>query len=134
MENRNPEFQSTDANKRNNYLTILLIIIALLAGANIYLWVKLNQKTKEAAVLREAVNVASMRIVDLDAKYNQALSDLQSMKGQNSSLDSLLNEKETEILQMKADLDAARKSGRIKESEYKKQLANLQTLIDDLKV
>ena len=56
---------SDNPNKRNNYLTILLIIIALLAGANIYLWVKLNQKSKEAVVLREAVNVDSMRIVDL---------------------------------------------------------------------
>ena len=120
-------------NKRNNYLTILLIIIALLAGANIYLWVKLNQKSKEAVVLREAVNVDSMRIVDLDAKYNQALVEIQSMKGQNAKLDSILSEKEADINKMRSDLESARKSRKISDSEYNKQLGNLQKLVDDLK-
>src|SRR6478672_3526944 len=123
MENRNPDFQTAEnPNKRNNYLTILLIIIALLAGANIYLWVKLNQKTKESVVLRESVNVDSMRIVDLDAKYNQALTDLQGMKGQNASLDSLLNQKEAEIMKMQDDL----KKNKMSAAEYKKQVGNLQ--------
>jgi len=131
MENRNPDFQTADnPNKRNNYLTILLIIIALLAGANIYLWVKLNQKTKETVMLHDTMNVDSMRIVDLDSKYNQAISDLQGMKGQNASLDSLLNQKEEQIKQMQSDL----KKHKMSEGEYKKQVGNLQKLIDDLKV
>ena len=135
MENKNPDFQSGEnPNKRNNYLTILLIIIALLAGANIYLWVKLNQKSRETVQLRETVNVDSMRIVDLDAKYNQALSDLQSMKGQNASLDSLLSIKEEEIKKMVTDLESARRKGTIDKKEYQKQVANLQALVDDLKV
>lgn len=127
----NTDFNVADnPNRRNNYLTILLIIIALLAAANIYLWVKLNQRNKEVAVKTEKTTMDSMRIVDLDAKYSQALADLESIKGQNASLDSLIMQKETEIRKMQADLSKRKMS----ESEYKKQVANLQRLIEDLKV
>jgi hypothetical protein len=134
MENQK-EFQKPEkTDNRNNRTTLLIVLIALLVGANIYLYVKYNQKEKETVILREAVNVDSMRIVDLDAKYNTALVELESMKGQNATLDSILNVKEAEIKTMKASLDKARKDKKISDNEYQKQLASLQQLIEDLKI
>ena len=134
MENQK-EFQKPEkTDNRNNRTTLLIVLIALLVGANIYLYVKYNQKEKETVILREAVNVDSMRIVDLDAKYNTALVELESMKGQNATLDSILNVKEAEIKTMKASLDKARKDKKISDNEYQKQLASLQQLIVDLKI
>ena len=47
MENQK-EFQKQEkTDNRNNRTTLLIVLIALLVGANIYLYVKYNQKEKE---------------------------------------------------------------------------------------
>jgi hypothetical protein len=130
MENQNVE-QKSDS--RNNRTLIYIILIALLVGANIFLYIKYTQKEKQTIALTEALNIDSMRIVDLDAKYSSALTELNSMRGQNKSLDSLLDIKESEIKSMKASLDKALKDKKISDAEYKKQVEMLQNLISDLK-
>ncbi len=126
---KNPEKKES----RNDKTLIYIILIALLVGANIFLYVKYTQKEKQTFALTEALNIDSMRIVDLDAKYSSALVELNSMRGQNKTLDSLLDIKEVEIKNMKASLDKAYKDKKLSDAEYKKQLDMLQNLISDLK-
>lgn len=130
MENQT---QETKNESRNNRTLIYIILIALLVGANIFLYIKLAQKEKQTITLTEALNIDSMRIVDLDAKYTSALAELNTMRGQNKVLDSLLDVKESEIKSMKASLDKALKDKKISDAEYKKQVEMLQNLISDLK-
>jgi predicted RNase H-like nuclease (RuvC/YqgF family) len=130
MENQRPE-QKNDS--KNNRTLILIILIALLVGVNIFLYVKYTQKETQTIALTEALNIDSMRIVDLNAKYSTALEELSSLRGQNQSLDSLLDIKEAEIKKMKASLDNALKNKKISDTEYKKQVEMLQSLISDLK-
>src|ERR1700722_13586086 len=101
MENQQETPVNNNSDKRNNRTIIYIVLIALLVCANIYLYVKYNQKEKETIVVKEAVNLDSMRIVDLDAKYTAAYNEVESLKGQNSSLDSIITVKESEIKKMK---------------------------------
>ena len=52
----------------------------------------LSNKSIELKKYKEWVLVDSMRIVDLDLKYNNTLSEIENLKKENKKLDSLLNE------------------------------------------
>lgn len=119
--------------QKSNKTTLLIILIIILACVNIYLYVKLNNKQQTVKELIEVTNMDSIKIADLDTKYTSALSDLESLKGQNTSLDSLLTVKENQIKNMKSALDAARKAKKLSDKEYADKVADLQQLIDDLK-
>ncbi len=119
--------------KSDNKSKLLILIIALLVAGNIYLYWQLNNKQDTVERLGQQLNMDSVKIADLDIKYENALSDIEGLRGQNSSLDSLLNIKENEIRKMKAGLDAARKSGKLKDKEYLAKLNDLQNIILDLK-
>ena len=127
------EMQPQNQEKKNNRSIWVIILIALLVGTNIYLYVKLNSKQEVVKELTTAANMDSLKISDLDTKYTSALNDIESLKGQNTSLDSLLTVKANEVKTMKAALDAARKSKKLSDKEYGDKVANLQKLVDDLK-
>lgn len=133
MENQQENRANQNYERRNNRTMIYIILIALLVCANIYLYVKYNQK--ETMVVKEQEKIAkdSMNIVDLDAKYTAAYNEVESLKGQNATLDSLVTVKEGEIKKMKERLDAAVRNNKISKEEYQKQLDNLQQLVDNLK-
>ncbi len=120
-------------NKPDNRTKLLIVIIILLVAGNIYLYWKLNQKQDVVEIMVQQTNMDSIKIADLDLKYNSAMNDIEGLRGQNSSLDSLLNIKENEIKTMKAALDAAKKAGKLKDNEYLAKLNDLQKLIADLK-
>lgn len=119
--------------QKSNRTMLLIILIILLAAVNIYLYVKLSNKKEEVKQQTEIINMDSLRIADLNVKYNSALSDIESLKGQNNSLDSLLTLKATQINNMKSALDAAKKAKKISDEEYAAKVAELQNLINDLK-
>ncbi len=119
--------------KSDNRTKLLIIIIVLLVAGNIYLYWKLNQKQDVVEIMVQQSNMDSVKIADLDLKYNSAINDIEGLRGQNASLDSLLNIKENEIKSMKAALDASKKAGKLKDSEYLAKLNDLQKLITDLK-
>lgn len=123
----------TQEKKSDNRTRLLMIIILLLVAGNIYLYWKLNQKQDVVEIMVQQQNMDSVKIADLDMKYNSAMNDIEGLRGQNSSLDSLLNIKENEIKTMKAALDAAKKAGKLKDNEYLAKVNDLQKLITDLK-
>lgn len=118
--------------KQNNRTVFYIILILLLVGINIYLYVKYYQTKNQAQTLTEEANMDSIRIADLDMKYQEALVNIESYKGQNSKLDSIIAVKEKELMGYKSNLDAMKKKMKISEADYKKQVDGLQATVNDL--
>ncbi|HAP01608.1 MAG TPA: hypothetical protein DCQ93_06760 [Bacteroidetes bacterium] len=119
--------------KRDNKTLLLIVIIVLSICLNIFLYWKLNQKQDVLEVKTQQSNMDSVKIADLDMKYSSALQDIEGLRGQNTSLDSLLDIKENEIKSMKAALYAAKKAKKISDTEYLAKIQELQNLVNDLK-
>ncbi|MBA2422270.1 MAG: hypothetical protein H0V61_03495 [Chitinophagales bacterium] len=124
--------QDTPPPKQTNRTIFYIGLILLLVAINVYLYVKYNQSNKNSQTLTEQVSNDSIRIADLDLKYNETLVNIESYKGQNAMLDSLISVKEKELAGYKSDLDAMKKKMRVSEAEYNKQMSGLQALITDL--
>ncbi|MEP7129459.1 MAG: hypothetical protein ABI729_11350, partial [Chitinophagales bacterium] len=95
--------------KQNNRTIFYIILILLLVGINIYLYVNYYQSKNQVQALSEESNMDSIRIADLDMKYQEALVNIESYKGQNSKLDSIIALKEKELMGYKSNLDATKK-------------------------
>src|SRR5256885_921212 len=108
--------------RQNNRTIFYIILILLLLGINIYLYMKYYQKSNQSATLTEQVNSDSSRIADLDTKYQEALVNIESYKGQNSKLDSIIAVKEKDLKGYKSNLDQLKKKMKISEADYKKQV------------
>ncbi|MEI7802125.1 MAG: hypothetical protein WCI97_05750, partial [Bacteroidota bacterium] len=63
-ENQAPE------KKTDNRTLLLIAIIVLLIAGNIYLYWKLNQKQDTVEMQAQNLNMDSVKIADLDLKYN----------------------------------------------------------------
>jgi len=109
-----------------------IILIALLIGINVFLYVKYNQKSTENEKLTEQVNQDSIRISQLTAAYDSAVVEVQSYKMQNATLDSLLDARNAELDKIKSALLSAKKSGKLSEENYQKQIKDLNDIIANL--
>jgi hypothetical protein len=118
--------------KQNNRTIFYIILILLLVGINIYLYVKYYQTKNQTQTLTEEANIDSLRIADLDMRYQEALVNIESYKGQNSKLDSIIAVKEKELMGFKSNLDAMKKKMKVSEADYKKQLDGMQNTVNDL--
>ncbi|MEO6167889.1 MAG: hypothetical protein ABIO46_12645 [Chitinophagales bacterium] len=118
--------------KQNNRTIFYIILILLLVGINIYLYVKYYQTKNQTQTLTEEANMDSIRIADLDMKFQEALVNIESYKGQNSKLDSIIAIKEKELMGFKSNLDAMKKKMKVSEADYKKQVDGLQGTVNDL--
>jgi hypothetical protein len=79
--------QDTPPPKQSNRTIFYILLILLLVGINVYLYVKYNQTNKNSQNLTEQVSNDSIRIADLDLKYQETLVNIESYKGQNAMLD-----------------------------------------------
>lgn len=118
--------------KQNNRTIFYIILILLLVGINIYLYVKYYQTKNQSLALTEEANMDSIRIADLDMKYQETLVNIESYKGQNSKLDSIIAVKEKELMGFKSNLDAMKKKMKVTEADYKKQMDGMQNTVNDL--
>lgn len=128
------QFQNSEPGtpKGNNRSIFYILILVLLLGVNIFLYIKYSQKGTENTQLIENLNSDSLRIDQLNTEYNQALVSIESYKGQNAQLDSMIAVKEKELMQYKNNLSSLQKSKKISDEEYKKQSTALQTIVSDL--
>ena len=99
--NSNTNYDSR-GNKRTG--TIFIIATVLLFGICAYLTVANVHKANESKQLSEAVAASDARYTDLDSKYSATLAEIDSYKGKNAELDSVLSVKEKYILDLKANL------------------------------
>lgn len=109
-----------------------LITTLVFLGAGIYLFAESNHKAKEAKTLNTELVSSEKRYTDLDSKYTEALAEIESYKGKNAELDSLLSLREKSINDLRANLNKERKTRTLSEKDYKGQLDNLNTMIAGL--
>lgn len=98
------------------YLAIILLLL-LINGVACYLLYVENNKKKIEIDLNDKQKVEIKGLTMQLDSTNQALD---SQKGKNAELDSIINLKEAEISKTKAELDAARRRGNLSAADLKK--------------
>jgi predicted RNase H-like nuclease (RuvC/YqgF family) len=122
-----------ETNQSNGSKRIYLAIIALLLlinGVAIYMLVNEN-KQKEQIVHDTGAKISqdSIQIKDMTAQLDNAHTEMESQKGKNAELDSIISARQHEIESIKNQLMAAQKRGNVTSGElqkYKDMVAKIQ--------
>lgn len=130
--NSETQTPASQKSKLSGISILLLITTIVFVGATIFLFADNQSKSKQLSAVSEEVTASEKRYTDLDAKYTAALAEIESYKGKNSTLDSMLAVKERYILTLRANLNSEKKNRSISEAEYKRQMADLNSLVTDL--
>ncbi len=112
--------------------TLGLFVIGSLLLINVYLFIKYNQGKPQSHQTTEQVSDDSTLISDLNTKYQEALVNIESYKGQNVQLDSIVAEKEKVLLDFKDNYSSGQNKSKISRSEYDKKVANMNSIVNDL--
>ncbi len=118
--------------KLNGTGVFFLITTLIFLGAGIYLFATGVHKTHEAAALNTELTSSETRYTDLDSRYSSALAEIETYKGKNATLDSVLSIRENNIKELRSNLGSEKKKRQLSESEYKTQLGSLNNMLDDL--
>ncbi len=131
-ENFNSATYESSTRKLNGAGIFFLVTTLVFLGAGIFLFADSAHKAKETMALSTELTTSEKRYSDLDAKYTNALAEIESYKGKNAALDSVLIAKEKAITDMRANLNKEKKQRQLSQTEYKNQLDNLNSMIADL--
>jgi len=114
----------------NNKRKFLFAIIGLLVGLNIFLWF-MNQRmnTEHKKLKAKTVEIENTK-ENLQKAYNTALADLDTYKGENIRLDSLLSNNKSEMELLKAEIQELLNKDKLTTSE----LGQAKTMIVNLKL
>lgn len=109
----NQEFNSQETNPQPQYQppkrnsnTIYLVIIGVLLVTCIYLFMSRNTvvQEKETAEMQFASSDSSRRAVE--GEYSAALARLDELVSKNAQMDSMLNDRNSEVAKLKSQIDA----------------------------
>ena len=114
------ENNTQDTQKSFNTNWIYLGIIALLLVAGIYLFVTKNEVEKQKADKDIELATVSTDKATVENQYNAALARLDEMKGQSIQMDSLLNDRNAEVEELKRKIKKILDNKNASESELKK--------------
>ena len=114
------ENNTQDTQKSFNTNWIYLGIIALLLVAGIYLFVTKNEVEKQKADTINELATVSTDKATVENQYNAALARLDEMKGQSIQMDSLLNDRNAEVEELKRKIKKILDNKNASESELKK--------------
>lgn len=123
--------QNENKQSGNNIHLLYLALIALLIGGLVYTSMKLKKSTETIIVTEKERDDVKALKAELEQKYNAALLDIESYKGDNAVLDSLLVVKEKELQAKKAKIDALLAQVALNKQD-KEALAKAQALIAEL--
>ena len=116
---------NTDSRKSN---TVIYIILALMTGVAGYFGFQTYQGHQQKTQLLARAAQDSLRIVDLDTKYTETLATLNSYKGLNAQLDSIIQVREGELGKCRNEFLTMVRKNKISDEEYQKQLADLRNI------
>lgn len=114
------ENNTQDTQKSFNTNWIYLGIIAILLVAGIYLFVTKNEVEKQKADKDIELATVSTDKATVENQYNAALARLDEMKGQSIQMDSLLNDRNAEVEELKRKIKKILDNKNASESELKK--------------
>ncbi len=125
--------QEQEPKKRNRRSVIYLVLILALALLGSFLNLKNRELQKQLTIQSKTFTIDSLRFADLDDRFHAEMDSLYSYKGQNATLDSLLNIKIKKLAGMEKSLAVARSTKKMDDSYYEKNLADLDSMTDDMK-
>ncbi len=121
-----------DAQSRKTRSVFYIVLLLLLVGLNVYLYLRLNQLERRSEQVTKEIAEDSLRLVELDLKYQEALASIESYKGQNASLDSLIALKERELMELRQHYAALSREKKLSEEEARKAINQMRALVQDL--
>lgn len=122
-----PPINSADKPRRNNRWIYLAIILLLLA-TNIVLFTNKSKSDKELDSVHSELEFHQVENENLQIQYSAALKKLDELAGQNGYLQKLVEDKNSEINQVKARIEEILKNKKATE----KELAEAKELISKL--
>jgi peptidoglycan hydrolase CwlO-like protein len=126
-------YVTTERSRKLNGAGIFFLITTLaFLGAGIFLFADSNHKAKEMKTMNTELVASENRYADLDSKYTAVLGEIESYKGKNADLDSMLTIREKSIKDLRTNLNKEKKKRTLSEAEYKGQLENLNSMIVEL--
>lgn len=123
---------STAEPSRRNRNILFVVLILLLLASNIYLYLRIERNEAQTQMFQQKINEDSLRLAELDQLYQEALMSLESYKGQNASLDSLIAVKEQELSQLREQYATLSLQKRLSEEEARKAMERMRAVIADL--
>src|SRR5215469_16750922 len=102
----------------NGRLWLLGILLLLSLGSNFYIYSKYANTQNKSQQQTQQINTDSVRLADLDNQYNASLQTIESYKGQNAHLDSIISVKEKQLMSSKAQIDQMKKQNKITVQQY----------------
>ncbi len=109
-----------------------VLLLLLLLGINIFLYVKYNQRNTETQTLSQQVTTDSVQFTDLNSKYQESLASIESYKGQNAQLDSMIAIKEKSLAELKRSYASLQNKNKISKADFDKQVASMNDIVSDL--
>lgn len=113
---------------RNKYLLIALILVGLLLLINAYLIIDRVQRIDQVDKLEMDLVYADSLTTMLNQEYNEALINLERMKGDNDSLNHEIELKQEELREQRDQIEKLIQSG----NRTRTELDRVKTLIEDL--
>ena len=126
-----PQNFNSQPPKKNNTI-MYWVVIGVLLVACIYLFFAKRQVVQENIVMEEQRDEAVQSRDTLQVDYNAALARLDMLVGKNSQLDSLVNNKESEIVRLKSQIQNILSNSRSTANDFaraKELIAQLNTKV-----
>ncbi len=131
-EGSNQNTQVSVEKKGSGWGVFFIITTIVFVGLSIFLYVENVRANKSSELLSSKVIDSESRYNDLDTRYTSTLADLESYRGKNAALDSMITINEQTIINLQSALNKDRKSKQLNEAQYKIHLAELDVVITDL--
>ncbi len=128
-----PVHEQDEKSKKKNRAVIYVVLIIALVLMDGYLYLKNQHWHQQVTSEKQTINSDSSRIADLNTRYHMEMDSLMSYKGQNATLDSLLNIKINQLAKMEKSLAAAQRAKKLDDTQYQKNIADLNAMVSDMK-
>lgn len=119
--------------KKNNHTGIYITVIVILVLVCGYLAISIHRSSQVVTAQTQTINTDSLHFADLSTRYHMEMDSLYSYKGQNATLDSMLNIKIAKLKEMENNLAVARRNGKLAAMQYQKSLDTLNAMMGNLK-
>ncbi|HUH74114.1 MAG TPA: hypothetical protein VLZ75_06860 [Chitinophagales bacterium] len=129
-------------NSKSKIHALYIVLILLLLGGLVFTNIKLKKSTETIRVTSTELNNSESLRVDLEKEYQQALDDLETIRVENTGMDSLLTERGRDLEMKKKQIADLIKSGQTNKGDLDKartlikqlqqERVNFQSKIDSL--
>ncbi|MCS6917581.1 MAG: hypothetical protein RMK52_00505 [Chitinophagales bacterium] len=117
---------------RNNRNLLFGFLLLLLLASNVYLYLRMERNEQKTETYVRQLDLDSIRLAELDQRYQEALLNLESYKGQNMTLDSIIAAKEQELSQLREQYATLSLQKRLSDEEARKAMDKMRAVIADL--